>query len=383
MLRRHTLGLALAALILAAGLCAAPGASRAAEAFSTSTTCNAEQSSPDWDTIWNCDGTNHYAHGALFMGASSATCNSANKGLTRYNTTSNALEFCNGSAWTPLYQVQSTPAITAPSGSGYFVLRLVQLGNPQIESLLGSYTVDNDETRGVRATADGQTQALLSQPMREDELKAGVPLDELGDKPVTVFAVMPHEFVKEGSIHANVLRLWVSAALRSLYRPSSTICTFWLNEFAALGRLGPIESALGLVAGYGIQLVIVVQSLTQLHQLYESAWENFLGQAGAVVLIGAPADKFTADYLSSRSGERTILQPNANMSFNPGGFGLSNGEAYTRRPHLMPQDLYGLQPGYGYVWVAGLSNAIPAYFPPYWDVERLARRARANPYYRG
>ena len=261
--------------------------------------------------------------------------------------------------------------------------RLVQLGNPQIESLLGSYTVDNDETRGVRATADGQTQALLSQPMRNDELKAGVPLDELGDKPVTVFAVMPHEFVKEGSIHANVLRLWVSAALRSLYRPSSTICTFWLNEFAALGRLGPIESALGLVAGYGIQLVIVVQSLTQLHQLYESAWENFLGQAGAVVLIGAPADKFTADYLSSRSGERTILQPNANMSFNPGGFGLSNGEAYTRRPHLMPQDLYGLQPGYGYVWVAGQSNAIPAYFPPYWDVERLARRARANPYYRG
>lgn len=122
MLRRHALGPALAALSLAAGLCAAPGASRAAEAFSTSTTCNAGQSSPDWDTIWNCDGTSHYAHGALFTGASSATCNSANKGLTRYNTTSNALEFCNGSAWTPLYQVQSTPAITAPAGSGYFVL---------------------------------------------------------------------------------------------------------------------------------------------------------------------------------------------------------------------------------------------------------------------
>jgi type IV secretion system protein VirD4 len=261
--------------------------------------------------------------------------------------------------------------------------RLVQQGNPQIADLLGSFTVDNDETRGVRATADGQTQALLSQAMRDDELKNGVPLDELGDKPVTVFAIMPHEYVKEGSIHSNVLRLWVSAALRSLYRPSNTVCTFWLNEFAALGRLAPVESALGLVAGYGIQLVIVVQSLTQLHQLYENAWENFLGQAGAVVLIGAPADKFTADYLSSRSGERTICQPHAGLTLNPGGVGLSNGEAYTRRPYLMPMDLYDLQPGHGFVWAAGLADPIPAYFPPYWDVDRLNKRARANPYYRG
>src|SRR4051794_31955917 len=187
--------------------------------------------------------------------------------------------------------------------------RLTQGGNPQIASLLGSFTVDNDETRGVRATANGQTQAMLSQPIRDDELKAGLQLNELGDRPVSVFVIMPHEFVKEGSIHSNVLRLWVSAALRSLYRPSNTVCTFWLNEFAALGRLAPIKSALGLVAGYGIQLVIVVQSLTQLHQLYENGWENFLGQAGAVALVGPPADDFTAQYLSKRSGEKTICQP--------------------------------------------------------------------------
>jgi type IV secretion system protein VirD4 len=104
--------------------------------------------------------------------------------------------------------------------------RLVRQGHPQIADLLGSFTVDNDETRGVRATADGQTQALLSRAMRDDELKAGVPLAELGDKPVTVFAIIPHEYVKEGSIHANVLRLWVAAALRSLYRPSNNVCTF-------------------------------------------------------------------------------------------------------------------------------------------------------------
>lgn len=32
---------------------------------------------------------------------------------------------------------------------------------------------------------------------------------------------------------------------------------------------------------------------------------------------------------------------------------------------------------------AELADPIPAYFPPYWDVARLNKRARKNPYYRG
>ena len=260
---------------------------------------------------------------------------------------------------------------------------LVQQGNPQIASLMGSFTVDNDETRSVRATADGNTLFLLSQPMRDDEAKNGFRMASLGNKPTSLFLIMPHDMVQADSIHAPFLRLVVSAALRSLYRPTKTVTTFYLNEFAALGRLQAVEAALGLVAGYGIQLVIVVQSLTQLRQLYEHAWENFLGQAGAVVLVGAPADKFTAEYLSARAGDMTIRQPNAGLQLNAGGVGMSSGEGYTRRRYLMPHDLFDVQPGYGYVWVAGLGNAIPAYYPPYWDVDQLRRRARHNPYYRG
>jgi type IV secretion system protein VirD4 len=258
--------------------------------------------------------------------------------------------------------------------------RLVESGGPQIANLLGAFTDDNDEVKSVRATASGQSQWMLSEPMREDERKNGLPLDELGQRPVSVFCILPSEMVETHSIWFRVL---VSSALRSLYRPSPTVCTFWINEFASLQRLGPVENSLGLVAGSGIQLIIVVQSLTQLHQLYENGWENFLGMAGAVALVGPPGDAFTAEYLSKRSGEKTICQPNVGISINPGGVGLSNGEAYTRRQYLMPMDLYDLQPGFGFVWAAGLANPIPAYFPPYWDVERLNRRARANPYYRG
>jgi type IV secretion system protein VirD4 len=262
-------------------------------------------------------------------------------------------------------------------------LRLAQSGNPQIQSLVAGITGNSDEVQGVLATADGATQCLLSTPVRQNEIKNGIRLKDLGERPTSLFICMPHEMVQPGSMHAPYLRVELSAALRSLYRPTKTACTFWINEFAAFGRVAAIESSIGLVAGYGIRIIIVVQSLTQLKEIYKDAWENFLGNAAATVLVGAPADKFTAEYLASRSGEMTIRQPNVGMTLNPGGIGLSNGEAYTRRQYLMPMDLYGLQPGYGYVWVAGLSNAIPAYFPPYWDVDLLRKRSRANPYYNG
>lgn len=260
--------------------------------------------------------------------------------------------------------------------------RLVKTGGPQVASLLGTFAdADNEEVQSVLATASGQTQWLLSEPIREDEKRPnGVPLNELGERPMSVFGIMPHEMMET---HSVPQRLLLAQSLRALYRPTPIVCSYWINELASLGRLTPIENALGLVAGYGIQLILVVQSLTQLTDIYGDGWEKFLGMAAFTILIGGAADKFTAEYLASRSGERTILSPNAGLSLNPGGVGLSSGEAFTRRQHLTPHDLYGLRKWFGYVWVSGLSNAIPAYFPPYWDVELLAQRARANPFYRG
>jgi type IV secretory pathway TraG/TraD family ATPase VirD4 len=150
-----------------------------------------------------------------------------------------------------------------------------------------------------------------------------------------------------------------------------------------MGRVPAIESAIGLVAGCSIQLVIVVQSLVQLKQLYSDAWEAFFGQAGAVILVGSPGDDFSANYLAAHSGEMTIRQPNAGVNLNPGGAGWSWGDAYARRQYLMPMDLRNIRRGEGYIWLAGLNDPLPAMFPPFYDDPlrpELKKRARANPY---
>src|SRR3546814_7477575 len=57
---------------------------------------------------------------------------------------------------------------------------------------------------------------------------------------------------------------------------------FLLDEFAALGRLEPVERAMGLMAGYGIQLWPILQDVHQLRAIYERRAGTFLSQAGVL-----------------------------------------------------------------------------------------------------
>jgi hypothetical protein len=56
-------------------------------------------------------------------------------------------------------------------------------------------------------------------------------------------------------------------------------------------------------------------------------------------------------------------------------------EMVGRRRYLMPQDLFGLREGFGFISCAGQGRPIPTYLPPYWHIEKLARRARSDPYH--
>ena len=57
---------------------------------------------------------------AYQFGSTAAACNSTNAGIVKYTSTHTYL--CNGSSWTQFYEAQSSPPITAPADSGYFVI---------------------------------------------------------------------------------------------------------------------------------------------------------------------------------------------------------------------------------------------------------------------
>ena len=120
----------LAPRLIAVALAFVASTAAAQDATAPGSTCaggdiSAGMQQPNNNAIYLCTttgSTRNWYPEPLYLGSSSSTCDASHEGLHRYNATSHYTEVCNGSAWTALVQVQSTPAITAPSGSGYFVM---------------------------------------------------------------------------------------------------------------------------------------------------------------------------------------------------------------------------------------------------------------------
>jgi type IV secretion system protein VirD4 len=104
------------------------------------------------------------------------------------------------------------------------------------------------------------------------------------------------------------LRLVLTSALDemtdTLQPPKLPVC-FMLDELATLGHLAAVENAVGLAAGYGIQLVTVFQDVAQMKDLYKGRWASFIGNAGVRALFNLD-DFETAEYWSKFIGGHLV-----------------------------------------------------------------------------
>ena len=92
---------------------------------------------------------------------------------------------------------------------------------------------------------------------------------------------------------------------------------FLLDEFAALGRLEPVERAFGLMAGYGLQLWPILQDIHQLRSTYRERSGTFLSNAGLVQIFNV-ADLDTASWVSRTLGETTMTYQTTGTSTSSG-----------------------------------------------------------------
>ena len=126
---------------------------------------------------------------------------------------------------------------------------------------------------------------------------------------------------------------------------------FLLDEFAALGRLDPVERAMGLMAGLGIQLWPILQDLHQLRATYGQRAGTFLSNAG-LVQVASPADLEAATWLSHTLGSGTVAYETASASsshpafFSGGHASESEGTSthLAARPLLTPDEAMRMRP---------------------------------------
>jgi type IV secretion system protein VirD4 len=205
--------------------------------------------------------------------------------------------------------------------------------------------------------------------------KERIDFRQLKKRPTTVYVILPGDYLRS---HKVWLRLVLVSALRALFQPGGTRVMILIDELAALGHLGALEDAFGLVGGYSVQIMGILQDLNQLQRLYEKSWGSFIANAG-VTQFFAPNEMTTAEWMERRGGPTTIWAPSVGQSSGTTADRESKNWNQVRVPRFRAHELYDLPPGVGLSWFNGLADTVMFKAPNYWEL-RCGARALPNPF---
>ena len=148
------------------------------------------------------------------------------------------------------------------------------------------------EAASVLSNAQRHTHFLDSPRIAKCLARSDFAFCDLRHRITSVFLVLPPNRM---DAYSRWLRLMVSQALQDIARDAEATNSpprlesptlFLLDEFAALGRLEAVERAMGLMAGYGLQLWPILQDMSQLKDLYGDRANTFIANAGVQQVLG-------------------------------------------------------------------------------------------------
>jgi type IV secretion system protein VirD4 len=224
------------------------------------------------------------------------------------------------------------------------------------------------ELSGVISTAQRNTHFLEGKSLSNSLSSSDIDLKDIGDK-TTIYIVLPGRRIRSAKRWLRVLLSTLINAVTALDQKPELAVLFLIEEMAALDRLEIIERSFGLMAGYGLQIIGVVQDFTQLKDLYKDRWETFIANSASVQCFGTN-DFFTAQYLSQLSGVGTIERTSYSSTeqrakfFGIDGF-RSMSDGFSGRQLIAPDELMSLHPSIQVVKLAACRPFIgyrPVYF---------------------
>ncbi|MDN5927047.1 MAG: type IV secretory system conjugative DNA transfer family protein [Hyphomicrobiales bacterium] len=224
------------------------------------------------------------------------------------------------------------------------------------------------EAAGVLSAAQRHTHFLDSPRMTAVLGRSDFRFADLKARTVTVFLVLPPDRL---STYSRWLRLLVTQSLIDMARASGkppAPVLYLLDEFAALGHLAPVERAMGLMAGYGVQLWPILQDVHQLRATYGTRAGTFLSNAGVLQVFGVN-DHDSARLVSDLLGQGTAVFKTMGQALDSEKSGISFGEHHSGRPLLTPDEVRNLPQNLQLLFLAGQRPIVAGKLAYYADPE--------------
>lgn len=186
-----------------------------------------------------------------------------------------------------------------------------------------------EETFGSILSSVLQATDFLKSPTLQHSLRSGYNPSSLSDGDTALYIIIPAGKLQS---HARWLRLIVTTTLRAVVRkPNKKVC-FLLDEFAALGYLPEVETALSTYTGFEVTVWPILQSLIQLQGLYGENWESFTANT-AIRQFFNINDNFTANYVSA------AIEQTSHVVTTGGLFGSPSDATANQRPLVTPDQV--------------------------------------------
>ncbi|MDX0518810.1 TraM recognition domain-containing protein [Sinorhizobium medicae] len=224
------------------------------------------------------------------------------------------------------------------------------------------------EAAGVLSAAQRHTHFLDSPRMTAVLGRSDFRFADLKRGKASIFLVLPPDRL---STYSRWLRLLVTQSLTEMARepmkPAVPVL-YLLDEFAALGHLAPVERAMGLMAGYGVQLWPILQDVHQLRATYGQRAGTFLSNAGVLQVFGVN-DHDSARLVSDLLGQETVIFQTMGRALDSEKSGISYSQHHTARQLLTPDEVRSMAQHIELLFLAGQRPIIAGKLAYYADPE--------------
>jgi type IV secretion system protein VirD4 len=184
--------------------------------------------------------------------------------------------------------------------------------NKMAKDEIAAFLQTTDVTRsGMLATAQAYLKPFLSPRLAEALSNSTVPLDGvLAGDPMTIYMILPPDKLKS---HKALLKMWAGTLLKALTSRATVPAQrtlLLLDEAAQLGNFPPLETAVTLCVGYGLQVWTFWQDLAQLKSCYPDSWQTVLNNCAVLQTFGINNRQMASqwgDYLGRGAAELAAL----------------------------------------------------------------------------
>jgi type IV secretion system protein VirD4 len=186
-----------------------------------------------------------------------------------------------------------------------------------------------DKELGSTMTTTNRFLRFLDTPaVRDSTVTSSFNPDDLRRGKMTVYLILPPEHQRAQS---PLLRMWIGSLLRAVVRGGLQEWNkvhFVLDEAASLGHMEALDDAVDKYRGYGVRLQFYYQSVSQLRKSFPDGQDQTLLSNVSQVFFGIN-DLPTAEYVSNRLGEETIVVRSGGTSTGHSRQGSNQGTSYT------------------------------------------------------